>query len=224
MANEVARIALLRLNVGLVDEVNALAEAVRALGHIRVGPAHVQIDIDVNAIFLQVGDQPVELIELLWIERLHIGIKNARRRLGKIKIMQADEVDAELLQTAGDPRRVLFRRHGMIVADVCAVEPHSLTATVYHALAISPQIAMSPSRLGIEMGQINGRAGRLVVSHIRDDKGEPAIAIGLLSRSQAAKKSGEKKRATGKTPVDHYAPQLKKEIETVSGRKSKQKL
>jgi len=187
VADQVARVLLLRRDVRLIDEVDALAETVHLFRLAGIGTADMQVDVHVDAVLLELSDQPVELVELLRVQRLHVVVEDALRRLGEIEVMQPDEVEAEFSEPTRHARRLLLGRHGMVVADVRAEQPHFAAAAVHDPLAVRPQMPVRPSRLRVEKREVNRRAGSVSIRQVRNDERKPPLSPVVRSRTRSGR-------------------------------------
>ncbi len=128
MREQRPRVDLLRLDERRVEAIQQLRELEPLGGHAleaRVAAGDVQVDVRVDAVLGQLGDEEVEPIELRGIERVRFLNQEADRRGRLVHEVKADQVDAEAPKVDRGARRHLVRGEAGGRGAVDAEEPHA---------------------------------------------------------------------------------------------------
>ena len=103
---EVAGVGFLQRDHGGVVVVHAFVELGAAFfvrfGQVGVGAADVEVEVCVDAVFFERGDEVVELVELPGVEGAAVFFKNAGRCAEHVHVVEADAINAELGEARGD--------------------------------------------------------------------------------------------------------------------------
>ena len=172
---QLLRVFLFQLDEARVEERETLgpldlvvvAHAVAGL----VGAAHVEVQVDIDAALLELGDLEIQAVELLSIERAAVGacgIDDAARG-GEIEKVQADDVDAEAGQGGGPHGGVFlgrqFDRPAAPIGEVDAPEANALAVGFDEVAALDADEAVLAGRRIEEERHVRRGRGRGAMIH-----------------------------------------------------------
>ena len=189
MRQQVVGVLFLQLDDAFVVERNALrplqAVGVRHTVAFLEDTPHVEVQVHVDAVLLELGDQEVQPVELLSIEGTGIVLAAVGNAGGSplVQEMQADDVDAIAGQGGGPHGSIFFRRQfdraGTPVGEMDAPKADAPAVGLDQVSALNADVAVLSRRSVVQERNIRRRARRrAVVHHIRLEQAVVPLGLG----------------------------------------------
>ena len=134
----------------------------------------VEVQIGVDAVFLELVKEVVEFVELIRGELVMPGLvlPDALRRLAFVDMVNAHDVDAQGGEAPGQPFGAGMIRKGFGMGEIRAQEADAASIGVHDmALAVDGQASVPTGRCRVECGDVRHAFVRRIIAHREGDVG-----------------------------------------------------
>jgi len=179
VGEQVAGIVALQFDHARGEVVGALAEVRQLVGVLKAilntqRPRHMQVQVGVNAILLELVDEPVQAVKLLGIEVLVVrvgGVPDAAGAMEHVQVVEAHAVNAQGGHASGDARGQVLVREAVGEGHIGPQEPQPPARAIIEATVPPGHEAVRARRTGAVGGHIDQAVG----GGIADDERKPPL-------------------------------------------------